>query len=88
MYVHMCARRLAASFSFRYPLRPREIIRENDAERCCSSKRPDGRCIILVSYLASIVGLPQVAITTSAIFFPGELSAIKRPVDLLRAAPS
>lgn len=86
IYVRMCARRLAASSSFRYPLRPREIIRANDAKRCRSSKRPDGRCIILVSYLASIAGLPQVAITTSAIFFPGELSAIKRSVDLLHAA--
>lgn len=34
IYVRMCARRLAASSSFRYPLRPREIIRANDAKRC------------------------------------------------------
>lgn len=73
----------APSSSFRYPLR--EIIRERRSER--SSKRPDGRCIILVSYLTSIAGLPQVAITTSAIFLPGELSAIKRSVDLLRTSP-
>jgi len=38
------------------------------ATKLRSSKRPDGRSAVVVPYLASIGGLPQVAITTSVIF--------------------
>jgi len=87
MCVHIRARRPEAALRApRLDIRSARLF-ENEWRSERSSKRSDGRCIILVSYLTSIAELPQVAITTSAIFFLGELSAIKRSVDLLRTSP-
>lgn len=87
MYIHpVRARPQATLRAPRLDIRSVRLFERTTKPTLVETYRSDGRCIILVSYLASIVGLPQVAITTSAIFLPGELSAIKRSIDLLRAA--